>query len=106
MRSILTFDNKGYVKAHSNGRNGHTYKTSIMELLQNADDANSNQILIKYRGKSNMLVIADNGIGMPIEKLESMSVLYKHEDSEKEKYAELFKNLNKHYRFLVKKKFS
>ena len=30
----------------------------------------------------------------------------KHEDNEKEKYAELFKNLNKHYRFLVKKKFS
>ena len=87
MRSILTFDNKGYVKAHSNGRNGHTYKTSIMELLQNADDANSNQILIKYRGKSNMLVIADNGIGMPIEKLESMSVLYKHEDSEKTKHG-------------------
>ena len=30
----------------------------------------------------------------------------KQEDSEKEKYAELFKNLNKHYRFLIKKKFS
>ena len=30
----------------------------------------------------------------------------KHDDSEKEKYAELFKSLNKHYRFLVKKKFS
>ncbi len=87
MRAILTFDNKGYVKAHSNGRNGHTHKTSIMELIQNADDANSNKILIKYRGKSNMLVIADNGIGMPIEKLESMSVLYRHEDSEKTKHG-------------------
>ena len=30
----------------------------------------------------------------------------KHEDSEKEKFSELFKSLNKHYRFLVKKKFS
>ena len=30
----------------------------------------------------------------------------KHDDSEKEKYAELFKSLNKHYRYLVKKKFS
>ena len=29
----------------------------------------------------------------------------KHDDSEKEKYSELFKSLNKHYRFLVKKKF-
>jgi len=87
MRPILTFDNKGYVKAHSNGRNGHTHKTSIMELLQNADDANSNKILIKYRGKSNLLVIADNGVGMPIEKLESMCVLYKHENMEKTKHG-------------------
>jgi len=29
----------------------------------------------------------------------------KHEDNEKEKYAELFKDLNKHYRFLLKKKY-
>ena len=30
----------------------------------------------------------------------------KHNDSEKEKYSELFKALNKHYRFLLKKKYS
>jgi len=87
MRSILTFDNKGYIKAHSNGRNGHTIKTSIMELLQNADDANSNKIMIKYREKANMLIIADNGAGMPINKLENMSVLYRHEEVERTKHG-------------------
>jgi len=30
----------------------------------------------------------------------------KHDDSEKEKYSELFKSLNKNYRYLLKKKFS
>ena len=29
----------------------------------------------------------------------------KHDDSEKDKYSELFKTLNKHYRFIIKKKF-
>lgn len=109
MRSILTFDNKGYIKAHSNGRNGHTVKTSIMELLQNADDANSNKIMIKYRKKANMLIIADNGIGMPINKLENMSVLYRHEEVERTKHGkfgigakEAFLTLGGKWRVLTK----
>lgn len=109
MRSILTFDNKGYIKAHSNGRNGHTIKTSIMELLQNADDANSNKIMIKYREKANMLIIADNGAGMPISKLENMSVLYRHEEVERTKHGkfgigakEAFLTLGGKWRVLTK----
>ena len=87
MNSILTFDNKGYIKAHSNGRNGHTVKSSIMELLQNADDASPSNIMMKYREKGNLFIIADNGIGMPIDKLESMSVLYRHDKSSSNKHG-------------------
>ena len=111
MNSILTFDNKGYIKAHSNGRNGHTVKSSIMELLQNADDANPSNIMIKYREKGNLLIIADDGIGMPISRLESMSVLYKHDKNILSKHGkfgigakEAFLTLGGKWRVLTKEK--
>jgi|TARA_B100001971_G_C18267430_1_gene594844 hypothetical protein len=109
MNSILTFDNKGYIKAHSNGRNGHTLKSSIMELLQNADDACPSNIMIKYREKGNLFIIADNGSGMPINKLESMSVLYRHDKSSPNKHGkfgigakEAFLTLGGRWRVLTK----
>ena len=109
MNSILTFDNKGYIKAHSNGRNGHTVKSSIMELLQNADDANPSNIMMKYREKGNLFIIADNGIGMPIDKLESMSVLYRHDKNNPNKHGkfgigakEAFLTLGGRWRVLTK----
>jgi hypothetical protein len=109
MNSILTFDNKGYIKAHSNGRNGHTVKSSIMELLQNADDASPSNIMIKYREKGNLFIIADNGSGMPINKLESMSVLYRHDKSSPNKHGkfgigakEAFLTLGGRWRVLTK----
>ena len=109
MNSILTFDNKGYIKAHSNGRNGHTVKSSIMELLQNADDASPSNIMIKYREKGNLFIIADNGSGMPINKLESMSVLYRHDKSNSNKHGkfgigakEAFLTLGGRWRVLTK----
>jgi hypothetical protein len=109
MNSILTFDNKGYIKAHSNGRNGHTVKSSIMELLQNADDASPSNIMMKYREKGNLFIIADNGSGMPINKLESMSVLYRHDKSNSNKHGkfgigakEAFLTLGGRWRVLTK----
>jgi len=109
MNSILTFDNKGYIKAHSNGRNGHTVKSSIMELFQNADDACPSNIMIKYREKGNLLIIADDGTGMPIDKLESMSVLYRHDKSIPNKHGkfgigakEAFLTLGGRWRVLTK----
>ena len=86
---ILTFDEKGYIKASIQGRNGHTTQTSIMELVQNSVDARATEIRINYDTTNNRLFIIDNGVGMNYSTLQKMAILYKHED----------KNENTHGKF-------
>ena len=77
---ILTFDEKGYIRASIQGRNGHTTQTSIMELVQNSVDAKATEIRINYDTTNNRIFIIDNGLGMNYYTLKKMAVLYKHED--------------------------
>jgi len=77
---ILTFDEKGYIRASIQGRNGHTTQTSIMELVQNSVDARATEIRINYDTTNNRIFIIDNGLGMNYYTLKKMAVLYKHED--------------------------
>ena len=77
---ILTFDEKGYIRASIQGRNGHTTQTSIMELVQNSVDARATEIRINYDTTNNRIFIIDNGLGMNYSTLQKMAVLYKHED--------------------------
>ena len=53
----LKFNEKGYIKASIQGRNGHTTQTSIMELVQNSIDAKSTEIRINYDNINNRLFI-------------------------------------------------
>ena len=76
----LKFNEKGYIKASIQGRNGHTTQTSIMELVQNSIDAKSTEIRINYDNINNRLFIIDNGLGMSYSTLQKMSVLYEHEN--------------------------
>ena len=78
----IHIDTKGFLKAHIDGNSGHTFSSSIEELIHNSIDAEANNIYI-LKDKYGSLIIVDDGIGMDNNNIKNLAVMHKHEATNK-----------------------
>ena len=70
----IHIDTKGFLKAHIDGNSGHTFSSSVEELIHNSIDAEANNIYI-LKDKYGSLIIVDDGIGMDNNNIKNLAVI-------------------------------
>jgi len=73
----INIDVKGFIKSKVDGNSGHTFITSLEELIHNSIDANASKIYILHNSDG-LPIIVDNGNGMDDAQMESLTIMHKH----------------------------
>ena len=73
----IHIDTRGFINSHIDGNSGHTFISSVEELIHNSIDANSKNIYI-LRDKYGSLIIVDDGEGMNAQEMQNMAIIHKH----------------------------
>ena len=76
----LFIDPKGFIKSHINGNSGHTFTSSMEELIHNSIDAQASQVYI-LKNDVGIPIIVDNGNGMDDDEMENLTIIHRHKDT-------------------------